>query len=111
MGRKVVVCCAPFRGELSPHLTQCGLDEAYVRTNCILIHPAVWPQQTWTENWEGCAIFTGEGAGSPHNTMWPGPRPTCVPNGILFHPAVWPQQTWAEKSGAAVPLWGSGVEV
>jgi len=25
----------------------------------ILIHPAVWPQQTWAENWGGCAPFSG----------------------------------------------------
>jgi len=35
----------------------------------------------------GCAPF-GMGAGSPCNTMWPGPRPTFVPSGILIHPAV-----------------------
>jgi len=28
------------------------------------------------------------GAGSPSNTMWPGPRPTSVPNGILIHLAI-----------------------
>ena len=27
-----------------------------------------------------CAPFWGGGAGSPSNTMWPGPRPTSVPN-------------------------------
>ena len=31
------------------------------------------------------------GAGSPSNTMSPGPRPTSVSSGILMHPAVWPQ--------------------
>jgi len=31
------------------------------------------------------------GAGSPSNTMWPGPRPTCMPSFILIHPTVWPQ--------------------
>jgi len=35
-------------------------------------------------------LFWG-GAGSPSNTMSPGPRPTFVPSGILIHPAVWPQ--------------------
>jgi len=39
----------------------------------------------------GCAPFRGEGVVFPSNTMWPGPRPTCVPSGILVHPAVWPQ--------------------
>ena len=43
----------------------------------ILIHPAVYPQQTWAKNWggEGCAPF-GVRAGSPSNTMWHGLRPT-----------------------------------
>ena len=31
-------------------------------------------------------------AGSPCNTMWPGPKPTFVPSGILIHPTVWPHQ-------------------
>ena len=31
------------------------------------------------------------GAGSPSNTMWPGPRSTSVPSGVFIHPAVWPQ--------------------
>jgi len=39
----------------------------------------------------------GGGAGTPCNTMWPGPRPTSVPSGILIHQAVWPQETWAEN--------------
>ena len=56
-------------------------------TSGILIYPAVWPQQTWNENW-GCAPL-GMGAGSPSNTMWPGPRPTSMPSFILIHPAVW----------------------
>ena len=49
----------------------------------ILIHPAIWPQQIWAENWgDGLCLFEG-GAGLPSNTMWPGPRPTCVPSCIL----------------------------
>ena len=35
--------------------------------------------------------FWGGGSGSPCNTMWPGPRPTCMPSFILIHPTVWPQ--------------------
>jgi len=67
----------------------------------------------WAEKW-GAAVplFVGEGAGSPSNTMWPGPRPTTVPGGILIHQAVWPQQTWAEKCGGGLlcPLsWESWV--
>ena len=36
------------------------------------------------------SLFVG-GAGSPPNTMSPGPRLTCVSSGILIHPTVWPQ--------------------
>jgi len=37
--------------------------------------------------------FTWGRAGSPSNTMSPGPRPTSVPSGILIHPTVSPQYT------------------
>ena len=30
----------------------------------------------------------GRGAGSPPNTMWPGPRPTCMPSFILIRPTM-----------------------
>ena len=42
---------------------------------------------------EGSAPFLGGEAGSPSNTMWPGPSPTCIQNFILIHPTVWPQYT------------------
>ena len=38
-------------------------------------------------------------AGSPCNTMWPGPRPSFAPSGILIYPAIWPQQPWAKNWG------------
>jgi len=41
----------------------------------------------------------GGGAGSPSNTMSPGPRPTVIPSGILINPTVWPQHTWAKNWG------------
>jgi len=45
-----------------------------------LIHPAVWPQQAWAKNLgDGLCPFGGVGAGSPSNTVWPGPRPTSIP--------------------------------
>ena len=37
--------------------------------------------------------FWGGGAGSPSNTMWPGPRSTSVQSFILIHPTVWQQYT------------------
>ena len=37
-------------------------------------------------------LSVGE-AGSPSNTVWPGPRPTCMSSFILIRPTVWPQYT------------------
>jgi len=80
----------------------------------ILIHPAIWPQQTWTKNWGLCPLFFSEGggggAGSPSNTMSHGLRPTTVPSSILIHPAVWPQRTWAKNWGLC-PFWESWVPI
>jgi len=39
------------------------------------------------------------GAGSPSNTMSPGPRPTSVPSGILIHPTVWPPTYTDRQTG------------
>ena len=41
----------------------------------------------------GLCPFGGGEAGSPFNTMFPGPRPTCMPSFISIHPTVWPQYT------------------
>ena len=96
MGRKLGEGgCAPlFRGSWVPSNTM----SLWLRPACLpsstLIHPAVWPQQTWAENWgEGLWPFGGGGAGSPSNTMWRGPRPTSSPSFIWIHPTVWPQYT------------------
>jgi len=68
----------PFwEGELGPRVWP-GLRPIIVPSG-ILIHPAVWLQQTWAEI-GGCAIRGG--AGSVFNTMLPGPRPTSVRSGI-----------------------------
>jgi len=68
---------------------------AYLRPSGILIHAAICPQQIWAENW-GLSPFGGGELGlhlNPPNTVWPGPRPTCMPSFILMHPTVWPQYT------------------
>jgi len=79
-----------FLGGAGPRPTSAPSD--------ILIHPAVWPQNTWAEN-GGLCPFRGGGAGSPSNTMSLGTKPMSVPSGIMIHPAVWPQKTWAENWG------------
>jgi len=91
MGQKEGLLC-PFRGETwSPSNTMRPGPRSTSVPSGILIHPAVWPQQTWAGNW-GSGPF-GRGAGSLSNTMWPGPRFTCMSSFILIHPTVWPQYT------------------
>jgi len=53
----------------------------------------VWPQETWAEKCGAAVPLSVGDAGSPSNTMWPGPRPTSTPSGILIHPTVFPQYT------------------
>jgi len=52
----------------------------------------------------GCYAPFTRGAGSPANTMWPGPRSTSIPSGVFIHPAIWPQQTWAKNWGLGPDL-------
>ena len=39
----------------------------------------------------GNAVPLSRTAGTPSNTLWPGPRSTSVPSGAFIYPAVWPQ--------------------
>jgi len=57
-----------------------------------LIHPAVWPQQTWTENWGLFPLF-GEGKLDPHLKQCGLAEAYlhCTPSFILIHPIVWLQ--------------------
>jgi len=36
----------------------------------ILIHPAVWLQQTWAENWGLYPLFGGSWVSMQHNVAW-----------------------------------------
>jgi len=66
------------------------------------MHPAVWPQKTWAENWRRLLPLFGEGVLGPHLTrshLGRGLLPYQLPSGILIHPAIWPQRIWAEKWG------------
>jgi len=87
----------PCREELGPHLTQCGLGCSNWHldpSNCLTI----------TDRKVGVLCPLVGGAGSPSNTMYPGPRSTSLPSSILIHSAVWPQQTWAKNWGSCAPL-------
>ena len=92
MGRKLLGAVPLWGVGLGAHVTQCGQGgESTSIPSDILIHLAVWPQQTWAENWGWCPF--GGRAGSPSNTMWPGWRSTSIPCFILIHPTIWPQYT------------------
>jgi len=52
-------------GSLSNTMSQ-GLRPSSIPSG-ILIHPAVWPQQTWAEK-RGAAVPLLQGPGSPSNT-------------------------------------------
>ena len=54
---------------------------------------ATVPEQNEPKTGSLLCPFPWGGAGSPSNTMWSGPMPTCMPSFILIHPAVWPQYT------------------
>ena len=57
----------PFLGGgLSPHLTQSSAPRPTSTSvpSGILIHPAIWPQQIWTENW-GLRLPLGRGSWVP----------------------------------------------
>ena len=68
--------------------------EAYVSTKWRLDPPSRLATTNMGRKLGRLRPFGGGVAGSPSNTMWPGPRPTPLPGGILIYPAVWPQHTW-----------------
>jgi len=65
MGRKLGL--RPFwrRGAGSPSNTMSLWLRPISLPSGILIHPAIWPQQIWAENWGGLCTF-GEGELGPH---------------------------------------------
>ena len=103
MGRKLGALPPFWGGELGPHLTQSTGPRPTSIPSGIVIYAAIWPQQTWAENWGAPPPSWGAGAGSPSNTK----SPTSIPGGILIHAAIWPQQTWAKNWGLH-PFLGRG---
>ena len=54
------------------------------------------------------AVPLSRRAGTPFNTMWPGPRSTSVASGIFINAAVWLQQTWAKTGLSGFALFSGG---
>jgi len=91
MGQKFGALLPFWGGERGPHLTQGRLGcEVYLHTKWHL-DPCSHLATTDMGLKLGICPFGGGGAGSPSNTTWPEPRPTCMPSFILIHPTIWPQ--------------------
>jgi len=78
------------KGELGPHLTQCGWAEAYLHTKWHLDASSRLAKIEMGRKL-GALPLLGRGAGSPSRKMWPEPRPTSMLSAILIHPAIWPE--------------------
>jgi len=82
--RKLGEGCAPFRGELRPHVTQRCLS----RTKWHLDPSSrLATIGAWAKIGRGVSLPFFQGVpGSPSNTKSPEPRPVSIPSGILVHP-------------------------
>ena len=74
----------------------------------VFIYPAVWPQQTWDENWGLCPFFWEEGeiwVPIEHNAAW---AEVYLHTKWHLDPPSRLTTIHGPKSGrgAAVPLWG-----
>ena len=70
MGEKLVGAVPFFWESWVPSNTKSpGTRPTFIPSG-ILVHPAIWPQRTWAENW-GLCPFRGRGSGSPSDTMSP----------------------------------------
>jgi len=94
----------PFlgRGELGPNVTECRLGWGLPPYQV-----ASWSIEPFGHNRYGPKIrglcpFGGGVAGSPSNTVWPGPWPTCLPSFILIHP--FDHNTPTSRTGQTDPL-------
>jgi len=81
-------------------------DHQVINKNIIFIRVPTMPEQSEKKNGGTAVPLSVGGAGSPSNTMSPGPRSISLLSGILIHPAVWSQQTWAKKWGLLCPFQG-----
>ena len=75
----------------------------------ILIHPAVWSQQTWAENWETVPLF-GEGELGPHLAQCGMGRglPPCQVASSSIQPFGHNRHGPKIGGGALPPFWGRG---
>jgi len=94
MGRKFGAP-PPFlgRGAVSPSNTKSPWAEAYLHTKWNLDLCSHLATTDMGRKLGGLCPFGGGEAGYLSNTMWSGPRSTCMPSFILIRQTVWPQYT------------------
>jgi len=77
--------------------------------NGILMHPAIWPQWKWAENWGMCRLF-GEGELGPHLGQFGlgrGPLPCQVPSWSL---QPFGHNRHGPKTGSSAHFWGGELD-
>jgi len=109
MDRKVGAAVPFFRWSSVPILHKVAWAEAYLRTKWHLDPSSRLATIDMGLKLGDCVAFGRicahfGGAGSPSNTMSPGPRPTSIPSDILIHPTVWLRH--GPKSGDPVSFLG-----
>ena len=96
MGRKVrgLLCPLLDRGAGSPSntLSPGRRPRPTSLPSGILIYPAVWPQQTWAENW-GCILWGRESWVPIWHNVARAEAYTSMSGFILTHSTVWPKYT------------------
>ena len=70
-GPKSGGCFAFLRGARCPSNTMSPGPRLISVSSGVLMHLAVWPQQTWAKNWGSCALYWGgELVPISHNVAW-----------------------------------------
>ena len=87
------LCALFWEGQLGPHLTQSRLGRGLPPYQVASKSIQPFGHNRYGPKIRGLCPFgrgeLGRRLRSPPNTVWPGPRPTCMPSFILIHPTVW----------------------
>jgi len=109
------MCYKGGRGELGPHVTQCGLGQGLPSYQL-----APWSIQPFGHSTHGQKLtgdVEGRGELCPFgmelglhlsNIMLPGPRHTILPSGIFIHPSVYSHNKHGPKLETVPPFGGMG---
>ena len=100
--------CAPFRGELGPHLTQRPLGRDLPRTKWHLDPSSRLATIDISQQLGVPPPFGGGRLGSPSSSMLLGSRPTSLPSDILIHQPLYHNRYGPKIGGCALLGGGAG---